>query len=265
MLRTCRHGFAAAALSCLLTACGGGGGSSPPPPPPPPPPAAPTITTQPVSQTVNAGTNVTFSVVATGATTYQWQRNGAAISGATSASYSLSPATSANNADSYVVVATNAGGSTTSSAATLRVTGVAVIAGQIGSGGYADGPASAARFWGPAALALDAAGNLYVADYNAVRKVASDGSVTTIAGAARTCGDTGGPGATARLCYPFALAVDSNSNVYVGDGGTNVWQIQPSGFVAAYDTTFSCVSALASSGSVLYVGDGCRGGTIYTL
>ena len=113
-----RTGFATVTLTLLLAGCGGGGGGSSPSNPPP---AAPSITTQPVSQTVNAGTDVTFTVAATGATSYQWQRNGTAISGATGASYSLSPATSANNGDAYVVVASNAGGNATSSAATLRV------------------------------------------------------------------------------------------------------------------------------------------------
>ena len=50
---------------------------------------APTITTQPANQTVNAGQTATFSVTATGTAplSYQWQKNGANITGATSASY----------------------------------------------------------------------------------------------------------------------------------------------------------------------------------
>lgn len=84
--------------------------------------AGPTITTQPTSQTVNAGTNVTFTVAANGTPTptYQWYFNGAAISGATGASLSLS-SVSATNAGDYTVVVTNGAGSVTSNKATLTV------------------------------------------------------------------------------------------------------------------------------------------------
>jgi hypothetical protein len=66
-----------------------------------------------------------FSVMASGspAPTYQWEFNGTAISGATSSSYSLSSAQSAN-AGSYTVIASNAGGRATSNAATLTVNAV---------------------------------------------------------------------------------------------------------------------------------------------
>lgn len=80
----------------------------------------PAITSSPASQTVATGTTVVFSVGASGASTYQWKFNGAAISGATAANYILSGATSAN-AGSYTVTVSNAAGSVTSSAVTLTV------------------------------------------------------------------------------------------------------------------------------------------------
>ena len=256
---------AAAAAWLVLGApgCGGGGSSSPPPPPPPPP----TITAQPASQTVNAGSAATFKVAASGATGYQWDRNGQPIAGATSTSYTLSPATSANNGDSYTVIVSNAGGSVTSSAAALRVTGVSVLAGQIGGQGYVDGPAAQARFWGPAALALDGAGNLYVADYNAVRKVTPAGDVSTIVGSPRTCGEQAGVGSEALLCYPYALALDAANNLYVADyAGNTVWRIDASASMSAFSTAFSCIESLAVSGALLYVGDdNCATGSIWTL
>ena len=68
-------------------------------------PVAPAITTQPVGQTVAAGSTATFSVTATGAVplSYQWRLNGTAISGATSATLTLT-SVQANQAGSYSVV-----------------------------------------------------------------------------------------------------------------------------------------------------------------
>jgi len=84
---------------------------------------APSITTQPTSQSVTAGSSVSFSVVASGTATlsYQWRKGGTAISGATSATYSIS-SVATSDAGSYDVVVSNSEGSVTSSAATLTVT-----------------------------------------------------------------------------------------------------------------------------------------------
>ena len=82
----------------------------------------PGITTQPVSQNINQGSPVTFSVTATGTAplTYQWLKNGTNISGATSASYTISSVT-ATDAANYTVAVANVAGSTNSSTATLTV------------------------------------------------------------------------------------------------------------------------------------------------
>lgn len=83
---------------------------------------SPTITTQPVGGTFNAGSSISLSVIVTSndTITYQWQKNGANIAGATSASYSIASAQTTDSG-SYTVVATNSGGSTTSSAAVVAV------------------------------------------------------------------------------------------------------------------------------------------------
>ncbi|HEU4390686.1 MAG TPA: immunoglobulin domain-containing protein, partial [Blastocatellia bacterium] len=85
--------------------------------------AAPAITTQPVSQSVSAGSNVTFSVSATGTAplNYQWQKNGTDIPGATSSSLSLTAVQDAD-AGTYSVIVSNAAGSVASNGATLTVT-----------------------------------------------------------------------------------------------------------------------------------------------
>src|SRR2546430_11800661 len=88
-----------------------------------PPPVAPSITTQPMNQTVTAGQTATFMVVATGTAplSYQWQKNGTAISGATSASYTTPATTSADNGALFRVMISNSVGSVTSNTATLTV------------------------------------------------------------------------------------------------------------------------------------------------
>ncbi len=84
---------------------------------------APTIATQPASQTVNAGQTATFSVVPAGTApfTYQWRRNGTNISGATSAGYTTAATVTADNGALFSVMVTNAVGSAISANATLTV------------------------------------------------------------------------------------------------------------------------------------------------
>src|SRR5436190_16124405 len=90
---------------------------------PTPTPVPPSITTQPANKTVNPGETATFSVTATGSTplSYQWRKNGANITGATSRSYTTPATTAADNGSLYSVVVSNSGGSVTSHNATLTV------------------------------------------------------------------------------------------------------------------------------------------------
>jgi len=89
---------------------------------------APTITTQPGNQTVTAGQTATFTVVATGTAplSYQWQKNGVNIAGATAANYTTPATTTADSGTSFDVVVSNTTGTVTSTAATLTVTTAAV-------------------------------------------------------------------------------------------------------------------------------------------
>ena len=100
---------------------------------------------------------------------------------------------------------------------------VTTLAGLAGSYGSADGTGSAARFCFPGGVAVDNAGNVYVADTekNKVRSITSAGVVTTLAGLAGIFGSADGTGSAARFGSPFDVAVDSVGNVYVADTGNN--------------------------------------------
>ncbi|PJZ79235.1 NHL repeat-containing protein [Leptospira meyeri] len=93
-----------------------------------------------------------------------------------------------------------------------------------GASGYVNGAGTAARFTQPIGITLDSAGNLYVADStnNAIRKVTSDGVVTTLAGATtRLSGFVDGIGFNSRFNQPYGIAPDSNGHLFVGDFGNN--------------------------------------------
>ena len=87
-------------------------------------PLAPTITTQPAAQSAAPGQTATFSVVAagTGPLSYQWQKNGTAISGSTSTNYTTPPVAPSDNNSKFQVAVSNSAGQITSNAATLTVT-----------------------------------------------------------------------------------------------------------------------------------------------
>src|SRR5436309_1944907 len=97
-----------------------------------PAPVAPTITAQPASQMVTAGQTASFSVTATGTAplSYQWQRAGVPISGATLASYATPPTTSGDNGAQFTVVVSNTAGSVTSTVARLTVNSPPTITSQ---------------------------------------------------------------------------------------------------------------------------------------
>jgi len=95
---------------------------------------------------------------------------------------------------------------------------VTTVAGN-GSSGYADGPATAARFSSPIGLALDGQGNLYVADYSnhRIRKIVlSTGAVSTHAGSGSAGMSDGGP-TSASFQNPMGLAFDQSGILYVAD------------------------------------------------
>ena len=109
---------------------------------------------------------------------------------------------------------------------------VSTLAGS-GTAGFADGSGSAARFNNPQGIAVDSSGVVYVADTanNRIRRIAPDGSVTTLAGDG-TAGFQDGTGSAARFNAPQGVAIDNQGNVYVADtGNASVRVIHPGGEV----------------------------------
>ncbi|HWD19317.1 MAG TPA: protein kinase [Verrucomicrobiae bacterium] len=112
---------------------------------------------------------------------------------------------------------------------------VSTFAGLPGSHGSIDSGGSAARFWAPFGLALDGAGNLYVADLanSAIRKITSDGVVSTLAGLAGDAGSADGLGIHAQFRNPWSVAVDTNGVVYVADASNfTIRKVTPTGQVS---------------------------------
>lgn len=217
-----------------------------------PAPTTPVITTQPLANSLGIGDTATFTVVATGSPdpTYQWQRipagtafltnivdDASNFSGATTSTLTVKNVSTGMSGDQYICVVTNSAGSVSSSPATLTVNTASVFAtwaGSPGVSGHADASGLANRFYSPSALAVDIAGNLYVADTlnNVIRKIAPDGVATTIAGSPGVRGSDDGVGSLARFNAPAGVAVDQVGNVYVSDTSNHtIRRISPNGTV----------------------------------
>jgi sugar lactone lactonase YvrE len=118
---------------------------------------------------------------------------------------------------------------------------------QLGDGG----PATKAGFCGPNAVALDAAGNMYISDGgvycygpggNTVRKVDPNGTITTVAGTGEPgfSGD-GGPATKAQLDFPAGVAVDGDGNLYISDeNNRRIRKVDKDGIITTFAGTGKC-------------------------
>jgi sugar lactone lactonase YvrE len=242
--------------------------------------APPLVVNQPVSQTALPGTDVTFTVgvVGTGPFTYLWQFNGTnlpndiistvagngvgGIFGHGVYSGDGAAATSANLFYPTAVVLDASGDLYIADEQNNRIRMVdanGIITTVAGDGptwpssasfSGDGGPATNANIADPIDVALDAAGNLYIADDGnaCIRKVNTNGIITTVAGkdSAGYSGD-GGPATSATLCHPCGVALDAAGNVYIADFSNN--RIRKVG-------TNGIIITVAGTGNIGYSGDG---------
>ncbi|MXY43334.1 MAG: hypothetical protein F4Y50_04645 [Dehalococcoidia bacterium] len=129
---------------------------------------------------------------------------------------------------------------------------ITTVAGTGEQGIHGDGgPATQAAISLPRDAALDADGSLYIADgaNNRIRKVAPDGTITTVAGTGRGkfSGD-GGPAHEANLSMPYSIALDRAGSLYVVDTGNRR--------VRKIDATNGIITTIAGNGSYGFSGDG---------
>jgi hypothetical protein len=151
--------------------------------------------------------------------------------------------------------ATMGAGDVTNLAVTCTpASGLTSLAGQLAcpnSGPYPDGVGANASLPGVLALGSDAAGNLFAGGAGAVRKISSQGMVTTLAGQVGSLGALDGTGSAARFAGPTGIAVDNQGNLLAGDGA-RIRQITPQGVV----TTIA--GSLTSGGFVDGTGSNAR-------
>ena len=230
--------------------------------------SAPVIITSPAARVVNASASVSFTVAALGDApfTYQWRLNGANLAGATSVSYSIAAATPSHEG-LYSVVVGNALGSTPSSAARLTVLPVSVVVPWVVAGGGGGSDVGHA-------IAVDAAGNSYVAGY--FNGTATFGTNTLVSagntdifitkqdsnGQLLWARRAGGPGYDAAK----GIAVDAQGNCYVTGGyegvasfggGTSLTNSSPTSYADVFLAKFDAAGNLvwARSAGVLQAVD----------
>jgi sugar lactone lactonase YvrE len=114
---------------------------------------------------------------------------------------------------------------------------LSLVAGSAMDAGSLDGAGAAARFNRPAGIALDANGNLYLADQGncSIRKIAPGGTVSTLAGSPQRCASVDGSGSAAGFFYLTALAAAADGRVFATDG-LKIREISPAGAVRTVST-----------------------------
>ena len=235
----------------------------------------PIILAQPTNEIVLAGGAASFSVAVsgTGPFTYQWQFNGTNLpswvvttvaGGGTSYPGDGGPATSAELQYPSRVAIDASGNLFIADQDNMRIREVGTdgiittVAGN-GTQGYSGdgGRATSAEFDFPCGVALDASGNLFIADgaNSRIRKVGTNGIITTVAGNGFNSGPgmgggysgDGGPATSAELSWPGDVALDASGNLFIPDEGNQRIRIVG---------TNGIITTVAGNGTRGYSGDG---------
>ncbi len=223
------------------------------------------ITTQPVGNTYCEGSNISLSLVATGSgLTYQWKRNGTNVTGATSATYSVTASTL--NAGTYTCVVTGACGSVTSNSANIVVNANTTITQQPVSANLCDG--------GSINLSVTATGTNVTyqwklngsnitgatsATYSATASTSTSGTYTCVVSG--TCGSVTSNSATITVGSGITISNQPVGNTYcTGDNislsvtasGTNLnyqWQLNGSNITGATSATYTTTASTSNAGN----------------
>jgi sugar lactone lactonase YvrE len=134
-----------------------------------------------------------------------------------------------------------------------------ILAGSLIESGAANGTGVSARFLDPAGVALDSAGNAYVADYgnSLIRKISPAGAVSTLAGMPDMTGSANGSGSAASFNRPVGVAVDSTGNVYIGDSANDaIRKITPAGVVSTFAGTLGTAGSSNTGTGLFHVPTG---------
>jgi sugar lactone lactonase YvrE len=209
---------------------------------------APTIVTQPASQTIPAGSNVTFSVVASGLPlpSYQWLFNGTVVDGQTNSILSLSSVTT-NQAGAYCVLVSSPYGSVTSHVAVLTVGWLPTITAQ---------PTNQSLLAGSRALlTVDVSGvGPLTFQWQLNGTNLPNNLISTIAGNGTNgyAGD-GGLAITGKVNTPYGVTADRAGNVYIADTGNNrIRKVDTNGVLTAVTTGYSPKGVVADAAGNLY-------------
>jgi DNA-binding beta-propeller fold protein YncE len=142
----------------------------------------------------------------------------------------------------------------------ITSTGVQTVFAGSGTAGYGNGTGGAATFGAPKGIAIDSVGNLYVTDatYHNIRKITPAGVVTTFAGSASGVPENGnGNGTSATFNTPWAIAIDTNDNLFVCDNVNNsIRKITPQAVVSTFATITSPRGIAIDASNNLYVTSG---------
>lgn len=118
------------------------------------------------------------------------------------------------------------------------------------------GPAYYATFQGAYALARDAAGSFYIGETARIRRIDTQGVITTIAGTG-VPGETGdgGPATSAQVNFVTGIAIDSQGNIYFSEDQTQIRRIAPDGSIALFVTENGVAGLAVDAQDQLYVAE----------